>query len=967
VCSKPSIAEIQKIIYEKFSPQSNVVNFVSILKKTLASASPILTNIQAPTPTSATDSRSDISYNEQLLGSVKEYEVLFLDMYDGFEPDNNFFMDLFKANRFNVSVFQSNQDSKNLPDFIIHGSFNRRNENDFYPETIPRIFFSGECEQRYPINHQDRRIQLFLTFNLREDERYMRLPIWVLYLDWFNKIPVTTTTSTKSVDQYPRNPGIMPLTLATDSNPNPYISRKEFCSFIVSNPHCNTRNLFFKKLSTAYKKVNSAGKFLNNIGEPIGCLHEGGGQGDAAKHNYLTKHKFNICFENTCESGYITEKVLQAKLAGCVPLYWGEQNIAIDFDQQGIVNLSGKSLAEMIQTVKYLDEHPEEASKIARIPALSDELLCYWQNRLTKIASRIRTIVETSKSQEHLVQSQALAPVPALASPPKSLVFLTYLHESTKSSNINSLIFSVKYLEQIIPKNQDFQYAVYYHPDISQSILDLLISYSSKSQINIQLHKLNIHSTNPFPQYWNYNIYGWRCELLKQASINPSFKDKTVVFQTYECIWTHIPEFLSTILNQLENPIMFLRNTTVKNNTIAPANIRKHLQITAEELNSNIIDPDIIIFKAGSEWVQNFLNLASTYIHNEDVLLNNPDISLLNNEIITHKYDCIVWSVLVKRYVLPNIVLDDFVDLLSLRSTYKMAKPVYLHKGKFVDIHRIYPNIDCINIINLDRRKDRLNQFYENNPGLLGFVERVRAVDGKELKLDRQMVKLFRKNNFAWKKSVMGCALSHYNIWKQLVNEKSAKINNYLILEDDVRFINTYQQDMVNSLKNLPDDWDILYLGGVLPINRENYPHVLEKVTGNWFRIMPNPCFSGGGENIPIYHHCTYSYIINRKSAQKLIDIVDEHGIYTSLDHLLMGLSLNNGKIFVHYPSVTYSFQDEDEDYKTTEFDNFNRIVKYDSDIWNNTDSFTEKDIQDCLAGTSTPAPVQAPESVLNP
>ena len=121
------------------------------------------------------------------------------------------------------------------------------------------------------------------------------------------------------------------------------------------------------------------------------------------------------------------------------------------------------------------------------------------------------------------------------------------------------------------------------------------------------------------------------------------------------------------MLNQLENPIMFLRNTNIKNNTIAPANTRKRLQISPEELNSNIIDPDIIIFKAGSEWLHNFFNLASTYIHNEDLMLNNPDISLLNNEIITHKYDSIVWSVLVKRYVLPNIDLEDFVELLSLR------------------------------------------------------------------------------------------------------------------------------------------------------------------------------------------------------------------------------------------------------------------------------------------------------------
>jgi hypothetical protein len=30
-----------------------------------------------------------------------------------------------------------------------------------------------------------------------------------------------------------------------------------------------------------------------------------------------------VCFENTCQSLYLTEKLANAYAAGCVPIYWG--------------------------------------------------------------------------------------------------------------------------------------------------------------------------------------------------------------------------------------------------------------------------------------------------------------------------------------------------------------------------------------------------------------------------------------------------------------------------------------------------------------------------------------------------------------------------------------------------------------------------------------------------------------------
>lgn len=46
------------------------------------------------------------------------------------------------------------------------------------------------------------------------------------------------------------------------------------------------------------------------------------------KRPLLKKYKFNICYENVRDvPGYITEKIFDCFFAGCVPIYWGANNV----------------------------------------------------------------------------------------------------------------------------------------------------------------------------------------------------------------------------------------------------------------------------------------------------------------------------------------------------------------------------------------------------------------------------------------------------------------------------------------------------------------------------------------------------------------------------------------------------------------------------------------------------------------
>ena len=130
--------------------------------------------------------------------------------------------------------------------------------------------------------------------------------------------------------------------------------REKFCSFSVSNPAAKERIRCFKELSK-YKRVDSCGKVLNNMG--FTCP---GSMGNTAHLNFLSNYRFTICFENASMKNYLTEKLAIAYLAGTIPIYWGCPNIAEYINMDSIVYLkpdfTREDLHRLIEEVKALDQ-----------------------------------------------------------------------------------------------------------------------------------------------------------------------------------------------------------------------------------------------------------------------------------------------------------------------------------------------------------------------------------------------------------------------------------------------------------------------------------------------------------------------------------------------------------------------------------------------------------------------------------
>lgn len=137
------------------------------------------------------------------------------------------------------------------------------------------------------------------------------------------------------------------------------LDKKKFCTFVVRNGNCTIRNRFMQELSK-YKKVECAGSFMNNMTKHETAPEDDSVYGDAYL-GFLQQYKFMICFENCKKPGYITEKILNAYMAGCIPIYWGSHEALTWLNPKAFLFLKDETMNSMnhlIEQIKHIDQDP---------------------------------------------------------------------------------------------------------------------------------------------------------------------------------------------------------------------------------------------------------------------------------------------------------------------------------------------------------------------------------------------------------------------------------------------------------------------------------------------------------------------------------------------------------------------------------------------------------------------------------
>ncbi|CAH8678591.1 unnamed protein product [Schistosoma rodhaini] len=170
-------------------------------------------------------------------------------------------------------------------------------------------------------------------------------------------------------------------------------------------------------------------------------------------------------------------------------------------------------------------------------------------------------------------------------------------------------------------------------------------------------------------------------------------------------------------------------------------------------------------------------------------------------------------------------------------------------------------NFDEIYFINLLRRPDR-RQKMEYMLHQLGInAKHYAAIDGKDLTMkhfDELEIKQLPGytdpyHNRSLKFGEIGCFLSHYNIWMEMINNG---YNRILILEDDLRFAPAFVRNLNKVIKEADDNvanWDLLYIG--------------RKRMSKSEKRVPNTT----SLTYPDYTYWTLGYILSRNGAEKLI------------------------------------------------------------------------------------------------
>lgn len=142
-----------------------------------------------------------------------------------------------------------------------------------------------------------------------------------------------------------------------------------FADFVYGHDSEDDGRSTFFKLLNEYKRIESAGSYLNNMadGHTVSFL-------DESKLNLQRKCKFSICFESVIRNGIVTEKISDAFRANTIPIYLGGEGVDRIFNGHAFINCAKyKNFDEVIEKVKEIDQNDELYLDMLRQPIFITE------------------------------------------------------------------------------------------------------------------------------------------------------------------------------------------------------------------------------------------------------------------------------------------------------------------------------------------------------------------------------------------------------------------------------------------------------------------------------------------------------------------------------------------------------------------------------------------------------------------
>lgn len=252
---------------------------------------------------------------------MRKIKIKYVDFWRGFENEKKPFLEILST-KYEIEFSED-------PDILIYSCFGKEHQKF----NCIKIFYTGEN-----IKPDFNECDFAFSFEYGNSPKNYRIPLWPFYHDY--------------------------RLLLKKSAPEEIMKEKtKFCNFVYSNPNCKRRNVFFEKLSK-YKRVDSGGKFMNNIGYLV-----------KDKNEFIRPYKFTIAFENESSPGYTTEKIFQPMLQNSIPIYWGNPRIGEEFNTKSFLNWHDYNSDEkLIEKIIEIDTDDNKYMHLLKQPYYNDNI-----------------------------------------------------------------------------------------------------------------------------------------------------------------------------------------------------------------------------------------------------------------------------------------------------------------------------------------------------------------------------------------------------------------------------------------------------------------------------------------------------------------------------------------------------------------------------------------------------------------
>ncbi len=531
----------------------------------------------------------------------------------------------------------------------------------------------------------------------------------------------------------------------------------------------------------------------------------------------IMPYKYYFMPENNEEHNFITEKIWEPLLCECLCFYWGCPNISDWIDERAIILLDMNDFEKSYNIIKTAILNDEWSKRLDVIRREKQKILDYY-NFFPTLERIIKQDFKFNykPTDEEVIYHKYFKDILG-----ENINSVGFIHSCTINDNIDVLTNIVSnIIKSGTLDNLDYLYIINIGNKITGNYSNKkikIINYSDNAQL---FEKPTINLIHTFSQFNE-------CKILYLHTKGISYTK-----QNNSMLYTNVTDWTNYMLYFL---------------------LDKH------ELCIDLLDIYDIIGcnyseKPHKHFSGNFWWADSKYIRKLNKIKSNV------------RHDC-EWYILGSDN--PNMynIYSSNID------HYKDSYPSSMYENK-LDIESFYNfnsnnRIKCVNLLRReDRKKEMIEIFNKSNLDSYDFFE---AVDGQKLVINDDILNLFKDNDFGSKKGVVGCALSHYEIWKNLIID--TKYENYLVFEDDVELCDNFLFKFNHVLKLLNDkpDWDIVYLGYS---TRNDKKYVNKELTIREYDLANN---IGG----------TFCYLVSKSGANKFLTFIKQHGIKHGIDYLM--------------------------------------------------------------------------------